>query len=84
MGDRSLTLNVSEETFAGLERLARETGCSPAQLAQEALSRYVDYESWKVEKIRHAIRQADAGAFSSDAEMEAAFDRYTRAARQTG
>lgn len=82
MGDRSLTLDVAEETLEGLERLARETGRSPAQLAGEALRRYVDYESWKAEKIGHAMRQADAGEFASDEEMEAAFSRYGRAADQ--
>lgn len=80
MSDRSLTLNVAEETFAGLEKLSRETGRSPAQLAHEALTRYVDYESWKAEKIRNALRQADAGKLATDEEMDAAFDRYRRAA----
>jgi RHH-type rel operon transcriptional repressor/antitoxin RelB len=83
MGDRSLTLNLAEETFAGLDRLSRETGRSPNQLVQEALTRYIDYESWKLEKIRNAMRRADAGEFATDEEMGSAFDRYRHAAARS-
>jgi predicted transcriptional regulator len=84
MGDRALTLNVEDETLARLEALARETGRSSVQLAAEALQRYVEYESWKVEKIRAAMRRADAGDFASDEEMDAVFDRYRQAADASG
>lgn len=80
MGERSLTLDVAEATFAGLERLARETGRSPAEVANEAVQRYVEYESWKADKIERGLRAADAGEFASDEEMAAVFDRYKHAA----
>jgi predicted transcriptional regulator len=76
MGDRALTLNVEDETLARLEALARETGRSSEQLAGDALKQYVEYESWKADKIRDAIRRADAGEFASDEEMQAVFERY--------
>ena len=76
MGDRALTLNVEDEMLARLEALARETGRSSEQLAEEAVQRYVEYESWKAAKIRNAVRHADAGDFASDEEIEAVFDRY--------
>ena len=71
-------------TPARLEALARETGRSSEQLAEEALQRYVEYESWKADKIRDAVRRADAGEFASDEEMQAAFDRYRHAADASG
>jgi predicted transcriptional regulator len=83
MGDRALTLNVEDETLARLEALARETGRSSEQLAEEALKRYVEYEGWKADKIRNAVRRADAGDFATDEEMDAVFDRY-RAADASG
>jgi RHH-type rel operon transcriptional repressor/antitoxin RelB len=82
MGERSLTLTVAEEIVAGLDRLARETGRAADQLAEEALQRYLDYESWKFEKIRKAIARADAGEFATEEEMAAAFDRYRYAAQE--
>jgi predicted transcriptional regulator len=54
----------------------RETGRSSEELAEEALLRYVEYESWKAQKIRDAVGRADAGDFASDEEMQAVFDRY--------
>ena len=47
--------------------------------AEEALKQYVEYASWKADKIRHAMRRADAGDFATDEEMEAALDRYRAA-----
>lgn len=84
MGDRSLRLDVADETFEGLERLARETGRSPAEVAREAVQRYVEYESWKAEKIERGLRAADAGEFASDEEMGTAFDRYRQAIDDAG
>jgi RHH-type transcriptional regulator, rel operon repressor / antitoxin RelB len=82
MGERSLTLSVAEEIVAGLDRLARETGRPADQLAEEALQRYLDYEGWKIEKIRQAIVRADAGEFATDEEMAEAFDRYRYVAQE--
>ena len=84
MGDRALTLNVEDETLARLEALARESGRSSEQLAEEALQRYVVYESWKAQKVRDAVGRADAGDFASDEEMQAVFDRYQHAADTSG
>ena len=60
-------------------------GARPSeQLAEEALLRYVEYESWKAEKVKDAVRRADAGEFASDEEMQAVFDRYRQAADASG
>ena len=58
MGDRALTLNVEDEILARFEDLARVTGRSSEQLAKEALKQYVEYESWKADKIGDAVRRA--------------------------
>jgi RHH-type transcriptional regulator, rel operon repressor / antitoxin RelB len=81
MTERFLTLSVAEETAAGLERLARATGRSADRLAEEALQRYLDFESWKTDKITRAIACADAGEFATDEELDEAFDRYRHAAQ---
>jgi predicted transcriptional regulator len=83
MGERALTLNVEDETLARIAALAGEAGRSSERLAGEALKQYVEYESWKADKISDAVRRADAGDFVSDDEMEAVFDRY-RAADASG
>jgi len=77
-------IDATEETFAGLQRLARATGRSPAEVANEAVQRFVEYESWKADKVERGLRAADAGEFASDEEMKAVFDRYKRAADEQG
>lgn len=81
MSERSLTLDLTEQTAASLDRLSRATGRSAEQLVEEALQRYLDYESWKADKIRHGIAAADAGEFATDEEIDEAFDRYRHAAQ---
>ncbi|EWY40827.1 hypothetical protein N825_33395 [Skermanella stibiiresistens SB22] len=49
-------------------------------MADEAVSGYLDHERWKAEHIREALREADAGDFASDDEVEATFNRYGNAA----
>ena len=82
-GDRSLTLNVADETLPRLEALARESGRSSEQLAEDGLRRYVKCEGWKAQKIGDAVRRAGARHFATDEEMDAVFDRY-RAADASG
>jgi len=36
----------------------------------DAIRRYVDLESWKIEETQQALREADAGDFASDAEFD--------------
>ena len=61
MGDRALTLNVTDETLARREAPARETGRASAQLAEDALRRYVEHGGWKAQKIREAVHRTGAG-----------------------
>jgi predicted transcriptional regulator len=64
----------------GLRELAAETGRSPAELAEEAVAGYLDYERWKAGHIRSGLAEAEAGDFASDEEAEAVFSRYKEAA----
>ncbi|WP_037451035.1 CopG family ribbon-helix-helix protein [Skermanella stibiiresistens] len=74
------SVNLRPELAASLDELAAATGRSRAELADEAVSGYLDHERWKAEHIREALREADAGDFASDDEVEATFNRYGNAA----
>ena len=56
----------------------------PSSSPRKPLLRYVEYESWKADKIKDAVRRADAGDFATDEEMQAVFDRYRHAADASG
>jgi len=55
---------------AELEALARSTGRNRNALVQEALRRFIDQQRWQIEEIEAGIREADAGNFVSDEEMD--------------
>ena len=74
------TLTIPRELAAGLDELAASTGRDRSELAGEAIAKYLDYERWAIAHIEEGLRQAEAGEFASDEEMEATFDKYRDAA----
>ncbi len=82
MTDRSATVNIRPDLAAGLEELAKATGRSASELAEEALAEYLDYQRWAGERIREGLRQADAGQLIPDEEVWARLDE--RLAKRLG
>ena len=56
----------------GLLRFSRTTGF----LAIDALTHYVQRESWQIRDIHEGIKNADAGEFATDSQVEAVFAKY--------
>jgi predicted transcriptional regulator len=83
MGDgTTLTLRLSKELEGRIERLAAETGRSPAEVATSAIEAYLDAEKWQVEAIREAVEKADAGGpFVSHDDMVAYMRALARGER---
>jgi len=43
----------------------------------EALTHYVQSESWQIHDIHEGLKEADAGEFSTDEQVKAVFDKYS-------
>jgi RHH-type rel operon transcriptional repressor/antitoxin RelB len=71
-----LTLTVSAKTKNLLEKLAEDTDRSESMLAVEAIERYLEVEDWRVKEIKQAIKEADAGDFVSEKELEKVKKKY--------
>lgn len=56
-----LTLRLPPEVLAHLDAIAAATGRSRADLARQALERYLEVQSWQIEGIRQALDEADRG-----------------------
>jgi predicted transcriptional regulator len=69
----TVTARIDEATQSSLDKLAKATARSRSWLVAEAISRYVEQESWQVAAIEEGIRQANAGNFATDEEVKAAF-----------
>jgi RHH-type transcriptional regulator, rel operon repressor / antitoxin RelB len=76
-----MTIRVDQKTKRRLEKLADATERTKSFLAAEALRSYLDLNEWQIQEIRAGVREADAGDFASDAEVEATFAKWRRRAR---
>jgi RHH-type rel operon transcriptional repressor/antitoxin RelB len=76
----TVTLRVPAAMKERLEALAKATGRSKSFLGIEALEAYLDVQAWQIEEILKGIKEAEAGDFASEAEVNAVFERWTRRA----
>jgi RHH-type rel operon transcriptional repressor/antitoxin RelB len=62
MTNRSLlSVDVPPDLVTRLDELAKVTGRSRSELAEEALVGYLSLQRWQVEGIEQSIAEADAG-----------------------
>ena len=76
MATAVLTLRVPEEIKDRLEKLARATHRSKSFLAEEALARYLDMETWQIGEIERAIAEADQGDYAKPADIASLLKKY--------
>ncbi|POA19574.1 hypothetical protein C1886_11870 [Pseudomonas sp. FW300-N1A1] len=76
-----MSLRLPDEIADTLASLAKATGRSKSFLAVDALREYLARETWQIEEIQHALKEADAGDFASDEEVSALTDKWTGNAR---
>lgn len=76
MADEAITVRLDEQTRAELDALARATDRDRSFLVSEAIDAYLALHRWQLAHIGEGLRQAEAGEFASEADVEAAFARW--------
>ena len=76
MDTTTLTLRVPVEVRNQLDKLAEATHRTKSYLVGEAIRQYLDLEAWQVGEIQQAIKEADAGDFASDDEVDAMLRKH--------
>lgn len=76
-----MTIRVDQKTKRRLEKLADATERTKSFLAAEAIRSYLDLNEWQIQEIRAGVREADAGDFASDTEVETVFAKWRSRAR---
>ena len=76
-----LTIRVDRKTKTRLEKLAKTMERSKSFVAAEAIRAYVELNQWQVAGIKTALKEADAGDFASEDEVEAVMKKWRRGAR---
>lgn len=76
MNTATLTLRIPLEIKDQLDRLADATHRTKSYLAGEAIRQYLDLEAWQIGEIQQALKEADAGDFASDEEVDAIVKKH--------
>ena len=72
----TVTLRLDDEVKIKLEKLAESTHRSRSFLAAEAIKAYVESNDWQVAEIHQALKEADAGDFASQDEVNAVVNKW--------
>ena len=72
----TMTLRVSDELKARLDRYAQLTGRSMSYVAATAVQEYLAWRIPQIEDLEQAVHEADAGKFASDEEIRATFAKH--------
>ncbi len=76
-----VTVRVDRKTKARLEKLALETRRAESRLVAEAIRSYVDLNEWQIEGIKQAIKEADAGNFATEREVQETLTKLRKLVR---
>jgi predicted transcriptional regulator len=77
-----VTIRVDRKTKTRLEQLAKAMDRTKSYVAAEAIRSYVELNEWQVTEIKSALKEADAGDFASEKEVQAVMKKWTRRARK--
>lgn len=72
----SITINLEPDVRAELDELARASSRAPSAIVEEAVAAFLDLNRWQAARIREGMRQARAGEFATDEEVEAAYAAF--------
>ena len=76
MTTKTINVRLPEALYNQIEELAKATARSKSFLAIDALTHYVQRESWQIRDIHEGIAEADAGEFDTDDQVKAVFAKY--------
>ena len=75
-----MTIRVDRKTKSRLEKLAKAMDRSKSYVAAEAIRAYVDLNEWQIVEIKAALKEAEAGDFASEEEVQAVMRKWRHGA----
>lgn len=72
----TMTIRLELELKSRLDKLAATTHRSKSFLASEAVREFIELNEWQIQELKDAIKEADAGDFASDQDVEAIFNKW--------
>jgi predicted transcriptional regulator len=77
MASSTTSIRLPQEVLQALDALADVTARNRNYLIVEAVKEFVARETWHVRRIQEGLRQAEAGEFVADEEMETFWASWT-------
>lgn len=81
MGRETINFRTEPGKIRSLDTIAAALDRDRTYVINEAISAYLDLYRWGMDHIKEGIRQADAGEFATEDEVEAALKRHKRPSR---
>ena len=78
MGRTTITVRLDTEKKEALDAIAEVSDRDRSYVLNEAIDAYLDTHLWQIEHINKGLRQAEAGHFATEKEVERAFARWRR------
>ena len=72
----TMTIRLDEKIKDRLDELANATHRTKSFLAAEAIHNYVVLNEWQIHEVQDAIKEADAGDFAKDEDVNNLFDKW--------
>ena len=72
----TMTIRLDPELKSRLDKLSAATHRSKSYLAAEAVREFVDINEWQIREIQSALKEADAGDFASEQEVQTVFNKW--------
>ena len=76
MSAKTINVRLPEALYNQIEELAKATARTKSFLTIDALTSYVERESWQIRDIHEGIKEADAGEFATDDQVKGVFAKY--------
>ena len=76
MAAKKISVRLPEALYNQIEALSKATERTNSSLATAALTNYIQNESWQIHDIHEGIKEADAGEFTSEKQVNAVFAEY--------
>lgn len=76
MTAKTINVRLPEALYSQIEELAKATARTKSFLTIDALTQYVERESWQIRDIHEGLKEADAGEFATDDQDKAVFAKY--------
>jgi predicted transcriptional regulator len=76
MDSNTMTIRLPTKLKKQLDRLAKATERSKSWLAADAIRSYLELQAWQIDEIKAGVKEADAGDFASEAEVQAVLGKW--------